>query len=65
MTKMKEGPDRNLPPEDRLLVRLSLCCRKFRLRTYIDSEKSLPWLLQQVGGLLSLFPYTNFAKGIR
>lgn len=65
MTKMKEGPDRNLPPEDRLLVRLSWCCRQFRVHTYIGSEKSLPWLLQQVGGLLSLFPYTNFAKGIR
>lgn len=64
MTKMKEGPDRNLPPEDRLLVRLSWCCRQFRVHTYIDSEKSLPWLLQQVGGLLSLFPYTGFAKGI-
>lgn len=65
MIQMKEGPDRNLPPEDRLLVRLSMCCQKFREHSFIDGEKSLPWLLRQVGGLLSLFPYTNYAKGIR
>lgn len=65
MWQMKEGPDRNLPPEDRLLVRLSWCCRKFREHSLIDGEEPLSWLLRQVGGLLSLFPYTNFAKGIR
>lgn len=65
MLKMKEGPDRNLPPEDRLLVRLSWCCRKFREHSLIDNEKSLSWLLGQVDGLLRLFPYTEFARGIR
>ena len=65
MLTIKEVPDRSLPQEDQLLIRFSWCCQKFRECSYIGNEKTLPWLIREVDGLMSIFPDTVFVKGLR
>ena len=56
------------PPEERLLLRFSWCCKQYRENTdenaFLSAGQPTAWLVGEVKDMINVFPGTRFVQGL-